>query len=157
MAIKSILKQDAESSSVLNHPCRSVTEFNAELRQLVEDMWDSMYAARGMGLAATQIGSDLRVAVIDTPQSVNSHRHLVLINPIIEQVCGEQIGEEGCLSMPGMRWNIPRAMEVVFTYQDLDEKTHTRKARGLFARAVQHECDHLNGVLCNSHATEVTA
>lgn len=147
-----VLTQDDEFSS-LRKPCTLVTEFDESLRRLVNDMWDTMYAAWGVGLAATQIGSTKRVAVIDVLQSESSNRRLVLVNPRIEEFRGEQTGDEGCLSMPGLHWPITRANLVAFTFQDVSGKFHTMKAKGLFARAVQHECDHLNGVLCNSLAT----
>jgi peptide deformylase len=147
--MKQLLTQDGEFSP-LRKPGVEVMEFDDSLRKLVADMWDTMYAERGVGLAASQIGSSLRVAVIDVLQTANSNRRLVMVNPRIESFRGEQTGDEGCLSMPGLRWQITRAAWVDVTYQDLRGLEHRMAARGLFARAVQHECDHLNGVLCNS-------
>lgn len=149
--IKPILTQDDEFNG-LRAPCISVLNFGDELRALVTDMWDSMYRAHGVGLAATQIGSSWRVAVIDTLQRENSNRRLVLINPRITYAAGEQTGEEGCLSMPGLRWPITRADVVTVEFQDIAGKPQKLNARGLLARAVQHECDHLDGILCNSRA-----
>jgi peptide deformylase len=154
--IKKILTQDDEFNA-LRKPCVMVEKFDQTLRELVADMWDSMYAARGVGLAATQIGARLRVAVIDTKQTPNSHRHLVLINPTIKAFDGEQTDEEGCLSMPGLRWPITRAAFVLVSFQGLNGQPRILRAKGLLARAVQHECDHLNGVLCNSKANTVLA
>ena len=149
--IKPILKQYDEFG-ILRKPCVEVSVFDEALRELVCDMWDSMYAAHGVGLAATQIGSSLRVAVIDTLQTRNSNRNLVLVNPRIEATGGEQTAEEGCLSMPGLRWPITRAQVVSVKFQGLNGQSQTLRARDLLARAVQHECDHLDGVLCNSKA-----
>jgi peptide deformylase len=151
--IREILTQDDEFN-VLRKPCVSVERFDEELRTLVRDMWDSMYAARGVGLAATQIGSSMRVAVIDTIQGENSHRRLVLVNPRIISSEGEQTGEEGCLSMPGLRWPITRAQSVLVEYEDINGICRRLRGRDLLARAIQHECDHLDGVLCNSKAME---
>jgi peptide deformylase len=147
--IKPILTQDDEFGP-LRQPCVAVEVFDAALHALVEDMWDSMYAARGVGLAATQIGSSLRVAVIDTLQRSSSHRRLVLVNPRIEAFAGEQTALEGCLSMPGRRWPIPRWAAVLVTFQALNGQPRTLRTKDLLARAVQHECDHLDGILCNS-------
>lgn len=149
--IRPILRQNDQSNS-LYEPCETVEKFDEALENLVADMWDTMYAAGGVGLAATQIGSRFRVAVIDTLQTESSNRRLVLVNPRISESRGDQTGNEGCLSMPGLAWSITRAEWVNVLYQDLRGRTHGRTARGLFARAVQHECDHLDGVLCYSRA-----
>lgn len=151
MAILKILAQDDEFCD-LRKPCNPVTSFDENLRSLVDDMWDSMYAARGVGLAATQIGATARVAVIDTLQTPKSNRRLVLVNPQITFSGGEQTSEEGCLSMPGLRWPITRAQCVTVEFYDLCGEHQVLTARNLLARAIQHECDHLNGVLCNSLA-----
>lgn len=151
MAVLKIRTQ-ADEFNVLRTSCDPVTKFDRSLRDLVDDMWDSMYAAVGVGLAATQIGSTLRVAVIDTIQRSRSHRRLVLVNPTIAAMEGEQIESEGCLSMPGLTWPIPRAAVVLVTFQDLDGTRQSLRAKDLLARAIQHECDHLDGVLCNSKA-----
>lgn len=147
--IRKILTQDDEFSP-LRKPCAEVVEFDQSLRQLVTDMWDTMYSSRGLGLAATQIGSSLRVAVVDVPQNENSNRRLALVNLHIDEFRGEQTGNEGCLSMPGRSWPITRSNRVSFRFQDVTGKAHLMIAKGLFARAIQHECDHLNGILCNS-------
>jgi peptide deformylase len=151
MAIRKILTQDDEFNT-LRKPCIEVVSFDKELRDLVEDMWDTMYAARGVGLAATQIGSSLRVAVIDTLQRPSTHRHLVIINPSILEFRREQTAEEGCLSMPGLHWPITRAASVTVQFRGLSGRLRKMGAGGLLARAIQHECDHLNGILCNSLA-----
>jgi peptide deformylase len=153
MTVRAILTQaDEVSLNILRERCLLVEDFGDGLWRLVDDMWDSMYAARGVGLAATQIGSHLRVAVIDTIQGPNSHRRLVLVNPRITASRGEQVGDEGCLSMPGTQWPISRAAVVTVSFQGLNGKQRTLTARDFFARAIQHECDHLDGILCNSKA-----
>lgn len=154
--VKAILTQKDEFAD-LRKPCVEVVSFDESLRVLVDDMWDSMYAARGVGLAATQIGSPLRVAVIDVLQNENSNRRLVLVNPQITEFDGIQTGEEGCLSMPGLRWEIPRAEWVHVVFQDMRGRKRGRIGRGLLARAIQHECDHLDGILCNSRAKTTEA
>lgn len=152
MAGLKILTQDEERSVLRAPPCARVEEFGPSLLALVDDMWNSMYAACGVGLAAPQLGVPLRVAVIDTIQRSSSYRRLVLVNPLIEAFEGEQIAPEGCLSMPGLRWQIPRAARVKVTFQALNGQWQIVRARDLLARCVQHECDHLDGILCNSKA-----
>lgn len=154
MAIRQILTQDSEHKARLHTPTRLVTSFDDNLDDLIEDMWDSMYAFRGVGLAATQIGSNLRVCVIDTIQRASSKRNLVMVNPQILSFSGEIVEEEGCLSMPGLRWDIPRAKEVRVEFQDAAGRIQQLRGKGLLARAIQHECDHLDGLLCNSRAPE---
>jgi peptide deformylase len=142
----------ADEFSTLRVPCVPVEVFDGNLRNLVEDMWDTMYAANGLGLAATQIGSSLRVAVIDTIRKSSSNRGLVMVNPQINGSEGEQTGPEGCLSMPGLNWSITRARVVSVTFQALNGQKRSIRAKDLLARCVQHECDHLDGILCNSKA-----
>jgi peptide deformylase len=151
-----ILTQDHEHAAVLRTPTKDVESFDEELRDLVADMWDSMYAANGVGLAATQIGSVLRVAVIDVLGTEASKRRLVLVNPVIEWHDGQENAVEGCLSMPGKSWPIVRAYTVSLTHQSMDGLEYRKICRGLLARAVQHECDHLDGILCNSRAEAVS-
>lgn len=148
---KPILMQSEEND--LRKECATVTVFDAKLRALLDDMWDSMYSTKtGVGLAATQIGVFQRVAVIDVIRSERSHRRLELVNPRIVSSEGEQTGKEGCLSIPGQHWDITRAMWVKVEYQDANGNRLTMATKGLLARAIQHECDHLNGILCITHA-----
>ena len=124
---------------------------------LVKDMLDSMYAARGVGLAAEQIACEVAVCVIDVPTesekpecvAVNAAipMPLVLINPAIAATAGQQRNDEGCLSFPEISVPITRAMQVTVTYMDLNGQPQTATAQGLLARAILHEVDHLNGVL----------
>jgi peptide deformylase len=137
---------------VLETPAETVTEFDTpELRKLVEDMFDSMYAARGVGLAAPQIGIGKRVAVIDVSSGEDESQRLVLINPEILATEGSQTGEEGCLSIPTFRETVTRPKRVTVRAQNLQGKTFEMTGEDLLARAFLHETDHLNGKLYLSH------
>ena len=137
---------------VLETPAEPVTEFDtAELRELVDSMFETMYAAKGVGLAAPQIGLSQRVAVIDTHVGDEPGSKLVVINPEIVETSGSQTGEEGCLSIPGFRDQVTRAQKIVFRGQDVSGKSFEMDAEDLLARAVLHETDHLNGVMFLSH------
>jgi peptide deformylase len=132
---------------VLEARTKPVEKFDDELAQLCEDMFASMYAASGVGLAAPQIGLGLRLAVIDVSLGKNPEAKLVLANPEIIQFEGEQREEEGCLSLPSFRGNVARPQYVTLRAQDATGKTYEMKGEGLLARAFCHEIDHLNGVL----------
>ena len=132
---------------VLEQRTKPVEKFDDELAQLCNDMFSSMYAANGVGLAAPQIGLGLRLAVIDVTVGKNPEARLVLANPEIIHSEGEQREEEGCLSLPGFRGNVPRPLYVTMRAQDVTGKTYEMKGEGLLARAFCHEIDHLNGVL----------
>ena len=122
-----------------------------DLRQLIEDMFESMYAAQGVGLAAPQIGIGKRIAVIDTTFKEDPNAKLVLVNPVIVRVEGKQSGSEGCLSLPEFRENVTRANRVTVRAQDLEGKFFEKTGEELLARALLHETDHLNGRLFISH------
>jgi peptide deformylase len=132
---------------VLEARTKPVEKFDDELAQLCEDMFASMYAANGVGLAAPQIGLGLRLAVIDVSLGKNPEAKLVLANPEIIQFEGEQREEEGCLSLPSFRGNVARPQYVTLQAQDATGKTYEMKGEGLLARAFCHEIDHLNGIL----------
>jgi len=136
---------------VLEQLSKRVTEFDAELKKLTEDMFESMYAAQGVGLAAPQIGMGLHLAVIDVSVGKNPEAKLVLANPEIIYVEGEQREEEGCLSVPGFRGNVLRPRFVTVRAQDVTGKSFEMRGEGLLARAFCHETDHLNGVLFIQH------
>jgi peptide deformylase len=136
---------------VLEKPSEKVTVFDEELKQLVEDMFESMYAARGVGLAAPQIGIPRRVAVIDITFKEDPNAKLVLINPEIIHKEGRHSQSEGCLSIPDFRENVSRAQLVTIRAQDLTGQIFERTGDDLLARAFQHETDHLNGKLYLSH------
>ena len=136
---------------VLEKAGEPVSKFNADLKKLVEDMWETMYAANGVGLAAPQIGFSISLCVIDTTTTENPGTKLVLANPVILSREGDQNGEEGCLSLPDFRAETPRSARVTVQAQDLYEKEFTFTGEGLLARAFAHEIDHLNGILYIQH------
>ena len=137
--------------AVLEKPAAIITEFNDELRQLADDMFESMYAAHGVGLAAPQIGIAKRIAVIDVTFKEDPKAKIVLVNPEIVHTGGKQSSSEGCLSLPEFRENVTRPMKVTARAQDLEGKTIEVNGEELLARALLHETDHLNGKLFISH------
>ena len=139
---------------VLETPCATVAdaEFGtAELREFVASMFDTMYAAKGVGLAAPQVARSIRLTVIDTSAGEDPERKLVLINPEIVSAEGKQKGEEGCLSIPGFREEVVRAKKCVVQARDAEGAAFEVAGEDLLARAFQHEIDHLNGKLFLSH------
>jgi peptide deformylase len=132
---------------VLQKPAEPVSEFDDELRSLVDDMFESMYAAQGIGLAAPQIGVSKRLTVIDLSFKKNPEEKIVLINPEIIHKEGKQNEEEGCLSLPEIRERVSRAEKVRVRAQDVEGKWFEMDGDELLARAFQHEIDHLDGVL----------
>jgi peptide deformylase len=136
---------------VLEKPSAKVAVFDGELKMLVEDMFESMYAARGVGLAAPQIGVPLRIAVVDVTFKVDPDAQIVLVNPEIIHKEGRHSQSEGCLSIPDFRENVSRAKIVTIRAQDLNGQFFEKTGEDLLARAFQHETDHLNGKLYISH------
>jgi peptide deformylase len=136
---------------VLEKPGKPVEKFDEELQTLVADMFESMYAAQGIGLAAPQIGKSLRLTVIDVTSGKNPEAKLVCANPEIIHAEGEQREEEGCLSVPGFRGYVMRPLYVTIRAQDASGKEFEMRSEGLLARAFCHEIDHLNGVLFITH------
>lgn len=145
MAIRPILHYPDKR---LRNPGQPVERFDADLKQLVDDMAETMYAAPGVGLAAPQIGVSQRVFIIDVAAGEDAPSELrVFINPEIVERVGEVCYEEGCLSFPGIHEEIDRAERVRVRAQDIEGKTFELEADGLLAIAVQHENDHLDGKL----------
>ncbi len=138
-------------AAVLEKPAAQVTKFDDELQKLCADMFESMYAAQGVGLAAPQIGLGVRLVVIDVSIGKNQEAKLVLANPEISHAEGEQREEEGCLSLPGFRGSVIRPQFVTIRAQDASGKAFEMRGEGLLARAFCHEIDHLNGVLFIQH------
>ncbi len=136
---------------VLEKPAETVTVFDDALRKLVADMFESMYAAHGVGLAAPQIGLSQRLVVIDVTFKEDPNAKLVLVNPEIVRLEGKQGGQEGCLSIPEFREQVTRAKRAVIRAQDAEGKWFEKEGEDLLARAFQHETDHLNGRLYISH------
>jgi peptide deformylase len=129
-------------ATVLLTPGEPVVSFDRDLEELVKDMFDTMYAAGGVGLAAQQIGESLRLFVMDCDGV-----KLVAANPEIVFVEGEQSGEEGCLSVGKVRAALKRPSRAILRAQDSQGKTFEREARGLAARCFMHETDHCDGIL----------
>lgn len=137
---------------ILEQRAEPVTEFDTpELNELIANMWETMYAAKGVGLAAPQVGVGQRISVIDVSVGEDESKKLVIINPEITLREGKQTGEEGCLSLPGFREPLTRANKVIVRAQNEKGDPIEITGEDLLARAFQHEIDHLNGVLFISH------
>ncbi len=132
-----------------------IAAFDGELQKLIEDMFESMYAAQGVGLAAPQIGVSRHIAVIDITNGKDPKAKLVLINPEIIVFEGRQVEEEGCLSVPGFREKVRRPAKVTVRALDRHGKEFTMIGEGLLARAFCHETDHLNGRLFLSYLSSL--
>ena len=128
-------------------PAAPVTRFDDELRRLIDDMIETMYAAPGIGLAAPQVGVPLRVVVVDLSVGRDRAQLITLVNPEFVQREGTQLEEEGCLSVPGFNATVLRPSRVVIQGLDREETLQTFEGTGLLARAFQHEMDHLEGRL----------
>jgi len=142
-----VLKIVKYPEPVLQQPGEPVTEFDAELRKFVADMFETMYASQGIGLAAPQVGVSKRLTVVDLSQGKDAAQKLVLVNPEVILSEGKQYEEEGCLSFPEIREKVVRAANVRIRAQDEKGKWFEMDGEELLARAFQHEIDHLDGVL----------
>lgn len=149
MAILEIVK---EPDPVLRRKAEPVTQVTKRIRRLIKDMLETMYSADGVGLAAPQVGVSERVVVVDIGEGP-----VALINPEISEASGKEIDVEGCLSIPGTSGYVERAEEVVVNGLNENGRSTRIKAEGLFARALQHEIDHLDGVLFVDHALDIQA
>jgi peptide deformylase len=136
---------------VLEKGGEPITVFDGDLEKLVADMFETMYAAHGVGLAAPQIGIPKRLCVIDVSSNEHPADRLVLANPVVVSTEGKQTDEEGCLSLPSFRAPTSRPMRATVRAQDIHGKEITLNGEGLLARAFCHEIDHLNGVLFIQH------
>ena len=131
----------------LHQPAAAVTVFDAALHRLIDDMIETMYAAPGIGLAATQIGVPQRVFVIDLSLGRTTGELITMVNPAFVEREGTQLEEEGCLSAPGFNATVVRPKRAVLKGQDRDGAEYTREGTDLLARAFQHEMDHLAGIV----------
>lgn len=147
MATLEIVKHPNE---VLETPCERVINFDKKLVKLLKDMHETMLIADGVGLAAPQVGVSLQVAVVDID---DDNGKIELINPVILEKRGEQVGPEGCLSFPGLFGDVTRAEYIKVRAQNRRGKVYLLEADGFLARAIQHEIDHLHGVLFTSKIT----
>jgi peptide deformylase len=136
---------------VLEKPSALITDFDDELRKLADDMFESMYAAHGVGLAAPQIGISKRIAVIDVTFKEDPEAKIVLVNPEIIHTEGRLTSNEGCLSLPEFREKVTRARKVTARAQNLKGEIFEVTGEDLLGRALLHEADHLNGKLYISH------
>ncbi|MEK6300160.1 MAG: peptide deformylase [Acidobacteriota bacterium] len=136
---------------VLTKPAEEVTEFEPKLGKLVDNMFETMYGAPGVGLAAPQVGLLKRLFVMDCTSGKDKKRKVALINPVIETEEGEQIGDEGCLSFPGIFLQVARPQRLVVRARDIDGSEFKLDVMDLEARCVSHETDHLDGELFLSY------
>jgi peptide deformylase len=137
--------------AILEKPTKPISQFDDELAELAEDMFATMYAAQGIGLAAPQIGRSIRMTVVDVTSGKNPEAKIVLINPQIIHGEGEKREEEGCLSIPGFRGYVVRPQFVTVRAQDLKGEFFEIRGEDLLARAFCHEIDHLDGILFLQH------
>lgn len=147
MAIRKIR---LEGDDILRKHCKPIDKMTPRLEQLIDDMFDTMYDANGVGLAGPQVGILKKIVVID----VGDENPLVLINPEITESDGEQTGEEGCLSLPGKVGTVTRPEHVVCHALDENMEEIVVEGTGLLARAICHELDHLDGILYRDKVTD---
>lgn len=170
MAVRRIFRiDDAEDKKVLKTRCRPLKLPNPEVPRLIDDMFETMRSADGVGLAAPQVGLPIRLVVIEIPPLYEQHadgsevevepaQPFVLINPRIVKMSNEEvIRQEGCLSLPGWYGDVPRVTWVTVEYQDVHGKHfRLRKADGLLGWVIQHEVDHLDGILFTERVRDLS-
>jgi peptide deformylase len=132
---------------VLRAKAAEVAAFDDSLRALIQDLYETMKAYNGVGLAAPQVGVSQRIFVVEVPLEEGGSERFAVINPTLDQREGKESGEEGCLSMPGINEDVVRATELRLRGFDEHGKPFERRVEGFLARAIQHEADHLDGVL----------
>ena len=153
MALRDIIILPDKRLRLKSEPVGKIT---AEIKTLVEDMFETMYEAPGIGLAAIQVGVPKRVVTMDIAKKEGEKEPRVFINPEITWTSDERsVYEEGCLSIPEVHEDVERPAKVRFKYLDLDGKPHEAEAEGLFATCIQHEIDHLNGKLFIDHISKL--
>ncbi len=140
---------------VLRKVAEPVTEINDEIKKIVSDMLDTMYASEGVGIAAPQIGVSKRIIIVDTNPADASTKPLIIINPEIVEASGEIKEQEGCLSIPDVRSEVKRYERVVVEGLDLEGNKIRVEGADLLARALQHEIDHINGKLFIDHLSKL--
>ena len=142
----SVLQVVHYGDPILRKKCNEVKDFS-KLSILIEDMFDTMYEEEGIGLAANQVGIDMNMFIIDIAHTDENEFPRTFINGKIIDCEGESVFSEGCLSIPQVALDVIRPESILFKYQDINQKWHEEKFDGLLSRAIQHELDHLNGVL----------
>lgn len=146
---------------VLRKTSEPLTAGYPELKKLVEDMYETMYASEGVGLAAPQIGRNIRLVVIDGSPLADDFEEckdskMTLVNPEIEIIGDSKVTRaEGCLSLPGLSENVSRVEHILLKWEDEDFQPHEREIQGFLARIVQHECDHLEGMMYIDHISGI--
>ena len=124
-----------------------IEDFNDELKKLVENMFETMFEAKGVGLAAPQVAVSIRLFVMDCSGGEDASQKIALVNPEIIHVEGEQIGDEGCLSFPGLYQKVQRNLRTIVRYQDIDGEYQELDGADLTARCILHETDHCDGIV----------
>lgn len=142
-----ILKIVTHPNDILTTPAKEVTKFDSKLAQLLDDMYDTMVAADGIGLAAPQVGVSKRVAIVDLGEGQDV---IEMINPVVVAIGGKEVEVEGCLSFPDIYGEVERPFYVKIEAEDRDGNLYELEAEDYEARAIQHEIDHLNGILFTS-------
>jgi len=141
--------------NILREKAESVADFDDHLKTLVDDMIETMHESDGIGLAAPQVGISKRILVTDVSPVESEFGPQAFINPVILETSGDAELEEGCLSIPGIRENVTRPEEILLKYQTVDGEDHTEKYTGWMSRVLQHEIDHLDGILFIDHLGSV--
>lgn len=153
-----VLKVLNYGDPVLRQPTEKVAKVSAKIQKLVSDMFDTMYAQNGCGLAASQVGELKRIFVLDCATDEHPLPKMVFINPVIIKKAGAFISREGCLSFPGVYIDVKRYSQITVRYMDMKGKTQTMdastEANSLLCKAIQHEMDHLNGILFVDHVID---
>ncbi|PFP29934.1 peptide deformylase [Bacillus sp. AFS073361] len=145
-----ILKVVNYPAEILEQACKPVVKFDRKLAKVLDNMYDTMIEYDGVGLAAPQIGLDQRIAIVDIDDELGT---IEMINPVILETSGEQTGPEGCLSFPGLFGEVTRPNFVKIEAFDRKGRKYTLEAEGFLARAIQHEIDHLDGILFTTKVT----
>lgn len=152
----SLLKIYQYPEKVLRKETEQVEVFDENLKQLAQDMAETMYDAPGIGLAAPQVGKSLKLIVVDTSKDPEEQKiFLTMVNPEIIAREGDQVDEEGCLSVPDITATVKRSKKVTVAYQDLEGNSHEMETGDRFAVVMQHEIDHLNGILFIDHLSSL--
>lgn len=142
------LKIHTLGERVLRQPSKNVSGLNEEIRRLAQQMLQTMYSADGIGLAAPQVGVNKRLIVVDIDPENAARPPLILVNPVVKEFSPDlEVDQEGCLSVPGVYDNVRRPSRILATFRDLSGRPMQLEASGLLARCIQHEIDHLEGVL----------
>ncbi len=152
----SILKIYHYPEPILRKETETITSFDDILSQIIVDMAETMYDAPGIGLAAPQVGKSLKLIVVDiTKESDGEKKYMPMINPKIVEHEGKQLDEEGCLSLPELTSNVKRYQKVTVSYQDAEGKPQELTVEDRFAVVLQHEIDHVNGILFLDHLSSL--